>query len=364
MKKMSKLKPYLLVVATCCLFLLLIPSCSESPTKQEIYEPGIITMVTKASEVKLGLNGIGEIIITCDLGYPDWRNKSYNITLSNYSPDYATPVYYIILPDFQEYTLTLEGYITHLHAYKNELTYLDVRDMPSLLELYCGDNQLSHLDVSKNKSLEVLHCEVNLIENLNVRENIALRYLGTARNKLSNLDVSQNILLTQLSFYDNKLTNIDINNNILLETLYCDNNQLRDLDLSNNTSLTALLAQNNQIEHLDLKNNIHIEHLYVFDNNIHKIDIETNSLVRVYMHNNKLDVEALDDIFRSLNTYNPPEIHRLGDITIWCNIGENECDRSIAEDKGWLIQDKGWLTQGKYHPFSEDKTENLIKNNN
>ncbi len=42
---------------------------------------------------------------------------------------------------------------------KNQLTELDLSNLPELTELYCSDNQLTELDVRQNQKLKVLECD-------------------------------------------------------------------------------------------------------------------------------------------------------------------------------------------------------------
>ena len=50
---------------------------------------------------------------------------------------------------------------------------------------------------------------------------------------------------------------------------------------------------------------------------------------------NMLSTEALNSLFKTLPTRT--EINGKGDIYISPNPGSNECDKSIAEKKGWNI---------------------------
>jgi hypothetical protein len=328
--KRKKTKFSLVCLASFYLLLLSILSCTESSTKPEVYEPGIIKMVTTANEVKIRVNGIGKVIIYWGSGA---TNQKYDVTLNNGSIN-SSPVFYIDLYNDVECNIIVEGHINYFETSGNELTHLDVSGMPSLLRLRCNKNLITELDVSKNKLLEQLLCSDNLLKDLNVRENRELRILQVSENKLSSLDVSQNKFLEVLDFTFNRLTNIELNNCISLTYLFCDYNLLEDLDIRNNTRIIQFNVKNNSIN---------------------KIDIGTNSILRVNVYNNNLDSEALNDIFRSLNDINDTALrYDQGYVNIGDNIGKDDCDRNIAEDKGWIIHDY-------YYPVSDNYTDNFIK---
>jgi hypothetical protein len=354
--KRKKTKISLVCLASLYLLLLSILSCIESPTKPEVYEPGIITMKTIGTEeVKFGILGIGKAVI-------NWESESvegrYEIILNN-NINYFIPTYYINLGSRNlECIITIEGYVTNLYTDSNGLNELNVSDMPSLSVLSCDYNQLSELDVSKNKSLETLFCYQNFIENINLTGCDALVRLSAGRNQIKNLDLSKNKFLSSLGVENNLLQKIDLKSNIYLKALVCCNNLLKDLDLNENTSLTELHAFDNQLDYLDLTNNTLLAFLNVKNNKIKKSDIDEddNSLSTVIIFDNYLEAESLNDIFSSLNKVtNDTRNFYNGDIVIWDNPGESECDRSIAEEKGWNIRES-------FHTVIEDKIGNMIKN--
>ena len=92
---------------------------------------------------------------------------------------------------------------------------------------------------------------------------------------------------------------------------YC---PLATLDVSNNTALEQLYCTNIQIITLDLSNN--------------------TDLIRLDCSDNQLSTAALNDLFRTLPNISK-RYNGAGMIIIDGNPGENECDRSIAEEKGW-----------------------------
>ena len=104
----------------------------------------------------------------------------------------------------------------------------------------------------------------------------------------------------------------EISANTVLTRLDCFNNQLTELDLKNNTKLTDLLCADNQLIKLDLSNNI--------------------KLVDLRLQSNNLSTSTLNTMFRTLpnNT-----LYKM--VYIISNTGTNDCDKSIATDKGWEV---------------------------
>ena len=67
--------------------------------------------------------------------------------------------------------------LTTLWCYQNQLTELDLSSVPGLTTLYCSANQMSKLELSAVPNLVNLHCETNLITELDVTANTALTEL-------------------------------------------------------------------------------------------------------------------------------------------------------------------------------------------
>ena len=135
-----------------------------------------------------------------------------------------------------------------------------------------------------------------------------------------------------------QLTTLDVSSAIALTILNCLNNQLITLDVSRNTELTVLNCHGNQLTSLDVSRNTALETLEVCRNQITNLKVSANAPLRaICCKNNQLSADALNDLFRSLpvipegtwasiNYGGTPPIH---------NPGAHDCDRSIAEKKGW-----------------------------
>jgi len=161
----------------------------------------------------------------------------------------------------------------------------------NITELVCSAIQLTSLAVSNNTALVLLDCNANQITSLDVSNNSALTHLNCGDNKISNLDVSDNTMLIQLR---------------------CGVNQLTSLDVSNNTMLTWVEAWGNQLESLDVTNN--------------------TALITLDCFGNKLLTTALNNLFGTLNSISGGKSIRIAG-----NPGADDCNRSIAEDKGWTF---------------------------
>ena len=337
---------------------LFVGGCTDSPAKINTFEPdalepGVITMVTIADEVSFRISGKGEVYIYTST---KWVDYAYKYSLAEYDPAFHVPTFTFKWLNSESSTITIRGNVTHFVCYDNELTNINVTGMPSLLYLDCSHNPLTVLDVSKNKLLETLNCANNNLSDLDVCNNIALKYLLCYSNSLTSLDVSQNKSLNTLDCSHNQLTNLNVSNNTLLEHLSFSYNLLRNLDLSNNASLLSLVAMDNNLESLDLSINKNLSNIWIDNNLIESLDLSNNPLIKnIMLPLNKLSVVALNNLFHSL-----PDVSHLtrrysvGDLGIKRNPGEDDCDKSIAEAKGWTFVDS--------YPFDIDNINEKYSN--
>ena len=182
----------------------------------------------------------------------------------------------------------------------------------NIMSLDCSRNQLTSLDVSQNAALVGLECYQNKLLTLNVSKNTALKYLLCDKNLLTALDLSRNTALIELYCGNNQLTELDVSQNTALETLSCSENQLTALDVSNIKTLANLMCWNNELTALDVSQN--------------------TALQSLSCQNNNLKAQALNNLFETLH-----ENDFRKSIYIFDNPGYEDCDTSIAERKGWLI---------------------------
>ena len=266
---------------------IIIPRISNPTQHFSIDATQKMTMTTEASEVTLYIGGTGTILINWGDGTPD---EIYILSNDVYSNSYT-------------------------HRYSDTSPHIITIIGENIRDLFCSNNHLTSLDVSKNTVLEQLDCRVNQLTNLDVSKNTTLTYLCCNNNQLINLDVTKNSALKILGCSNNQLTSLDVSKNTMLESLHCDNNPLTSLDVSNNTALITLECFNNQLASLDVSKNI--------------------TLTKLWCINNELTASALNALFETLhgNHIETKSIYISG------NPGTDNCDRSIAENKGWTVID-------------------------
>jgi len=201
------------------------------------------------------------------------------------------------------------------HTYSESSIHEIIITGENITHLYCCENELLTLDVSKNTKLKYLACNPNYLTELNVSGASSLSNLYCDNNQLTSLDVSSNKELKILGCHYNQLTDLDISKNTMLTNLYCLSNQLTKLDVSRNPALIMIYANRNQLTELDLSHN--------------------NSLELINCDSNQLTTEALNALFESLveNT----DVRLTKTIYVRSNPGTDDCNKSIAENKGWLF---------------------------
>ncbi|MDL2302944.1 hypothetical protein LJC28_00975 [Dysgonomonas sp. OttesenSCG-928-D17] len=211
-----------------------------------------------------------------------------------------------------------EGFISshkYNHSYFNKLPHTITIRGQNITHLSCENNQLTNLDVSNNTALTFLLCSYNELRNLNISNNVALVTLYCNHNQLTNLDISNNIGLTDLWCCSNQLTSLNISKNTALEALIIENNQLISLDLSMATMLKVLNCYNNQLTSLNVNKNTSLQYLNCGSNQQSATSLNT-------LFSTLLDEDLLT---KRINISNNP--------------GTDNCDQSIAINKGWTVDD-------------------------
>jgi hypothetical protein len=329
-----------------------------------------ITMMTQIlGNVTVELAGTGIIAI-------DWGDGTESTTVSLSE---NTSAYTHGYRDAVQRTVTITGdHITHLHCGNNGITRLGLSKYPALKELICFYNQLTELDVSKNTELTLLWCNGNQLASLDVSNNTALKYLSCRNNRLTDLDVSNHTALATLYCYDNLLTSLSVNacaelvelncsnnqmrslnlqgctalkelnckinrlisldvtDNTELTSLSCDINRITNLDVSNNRELTLLSCEFNRLTNLDISNNTRLVSLSCADNDLRELDASHNTALQsLSCQSNALSGSEIDKMFGTLHSaVLPGKIVYIG-----YNPGTDDCDYSIATDKGWEVTD-------------------------
>jgi hypothetical protein len=182
----------------------------------------------------------------------------------------------------------------------------------NITSLDCKGSNLTNLDVSKNTELTYLDCSDNQLSYLDVSNNAALKVLWCNANYLTNLDVSKNTLLTELYCYNNSLTELDLDKNTALVRLNCSQNLLTNLDLRKNTKLNRMDCYENRLTTLDFSKNTELNYAVCPDN--------------------RFTADGLNALFATFHN------GAAGTIFIGGNPGERDCDRNIAESRGWKVK--------------------------
>ena len=277
----------LLFIITCFALLTLFSGCKKDKDKPTI------TMKTESNNVTIYMAGNGTINIDWGDGseieiftlsavdeYGNWPDK-------NYSHNYTVASVHTI-------TITEEK-LTHLQCNNNQLITLDVSGCSTLTNLFCSDNQLTNLNVSNCIALTSLYCYNNQLIDLNVSNCKLLTYFDCSKNQINNLDINNYKAITYLQCSINEITNLDVKNCIALTGLYCNNNQLMSLDVS-----------------------------------------DCIDLIWLGCGANRLTSTELNVLFGTLRG-NPIEQNKT--IYIDDNPGTDDCDRTIATNKGWRFFD-------------------------
>jgi Leucine-rich repeat (LRR) protein len=197
--------------------------------------------------------------------------------------------------DVQPRTIKIYGEaITGLDVANNHLTELYINDNELLTKLYCPHNLLTSLDISSAPNLQVLEVSWNRLNSLKMSDNMALEWIDVESNQLENLDISKAADLAYLNVNKNQLVTLNVSNNPALTDLNCRNNQLTSLDTSNN-----------------------------------------RKLINVNLFSNRLTSSALNDLFGTLNdaTFDRERV-----VVVAFNDGSEDCDPTIAENKGWSVR--------------------------
>jgi hypothetical protein len=251
--------------------------------RERLGNPGKINMVSRGvNSATIRLSGKGKATV-------DWGDGSAREVI-NLSEKQELTIRHAY-PDASIHVITINGsYISALECNNNGLTYLDTSHAPELSHLDCSGNQLPCLDLSGNGALKVLWCN---------------------RNLLSELKLSNNSQLTELYCHDNLLAQLDLSSNRALIRVNCSRNRLKSLELNSNAELTRMDCYENQISTLDFSNNKKLNYAVCSDN--------------------QLTTKELNRLFSTFWR------EAAGKIFIGGNPGEKECDRSIAEKRGWKV---------------------------
>jgi hypothetical protein len=222
--------------------------------------------------------------------------------------------------------------LTKLECNGNQLISLDVRGCTALTTLYCYEMNSNELSVIGGDSLKTLSCFLGKLTSLDVSKCTALTTLDCGYNQLTSLNVSKYTALRSLSCGGNPLTSLDVSKCTALISLNCGGNPLTSLDVSKCTALTYLYCDDNPLTSLDVSKCTALIDLSCCNNRLTSLDVsKCTKLTHLYCNSNQLTSSALNSLFNSLPTQSSAYIY------IWENPGTSECDKTIAEKKGWSV---------------------------
>jgi Leucine-rich repeat (LRR) protein len=299
--------------------------------------------------------------ITIDWGDGKIEEITPNGVEKTFSHEYANST------DFQTILINTEdlteiGFETYYNRYL--LHELRFGNCPKLEDIYCYSSGYSSHSSIELPSLTVF--EINKAEllttlsigtpgssatgltSLNLNGCTALEKLScTYNSKLTSLDVSKCTALTELSCHSNQLTSLDVSKCTALTYLSCSDNQLTSLDVSKCTALTSLSCSYNtmygssKLISLNVSGCTALTSLGCSSNQLTSLDVsKCTALTELWCYGNQLNAAALNSLFNSLpagKEYIDYGQSRTSTIYIGGNPGSNDCDTSIAENKGWDV---------------------------
>jgi len=314
-------------------------ACNKDDETETV--PNQIDMTTRKHDVIIRVAGTGTMSINWGDGI---ENETHELLdyVSKWQNSQAFSHYY---SGTTSHTITLEGdQITHLDCFNNEITSLNMSRINTLRYLVCATNKLLKLDIDKNTNLSFLACADNQLTELVVSTAPELNYLSCYNNQIKQLDVSKNTKLVTMYCGPNQLSDLDISKNNELSVLYCGSNRFTSLDVSNHPNLATLICDGNQISNLNVSGCTGLTVLncgrYTYTseglgNRLTDLDVSgCTALTNLNCENNLFSGDGLNILFQTLSD----DSNMNGkDILISHNPGVYDCDKSIAEDRGWTV---------------------------
>lgn len=181
--------------------------------------------------------------------------------------------------------------------------------------------KLASIKFGHSERLKTLHCADTGITSLSLKGLPALTSVAlTGSAQLSALEVDANNGITTLQIEGCAFKDLDFLDKLtLLTALDCSSNKLTELDMSPNTKLWHLNCYANQLESLLIP--------------------KDNQLITVDCRYNKLDKDELNSVFNALvDISGYPSYYGTCVIAYGDNPGEEDCDKTILQDKHWEVK--------------------------
>ncbi|MCL2651093.1 MAG: hypothetical protein FWD60_08745 [Candidatus Azobacteroides sp.] len=246
------------------------------------------------------------------------------------------------------------------------LTFFEIEKADSLLALDCSTNNLTSLKLNACPKLKSLFCMFNNLHSIDIIQCKDLQLLWCLSNRLVQLDLQENKLLYTLVCGQNRISNLNIEQHKLLKYLVCDYsptiyagddyyglmssagdfsfrcliypNELRSSSATKDSliSISKIIEDTEKyppLTHLNLSGCSSLSVVCCDNNQLTEINIQDcTSMEYMSCNYNELTDTALNSIFENLpNAANDVKINIKG------NDGMYNCDKSIAENKGWKV---------------------------
>lgn len=210
-----------------------------------------------------------------------------------------------------------------------DLERLEIGNCSRLRSIQIYSNpKLTSIEFGSHPETESLYCSYNGLSSLSLKSLPALRNIDLSSNeRLSRLELNEETSISAILIQGCAFQSIT---DILkccssLRELSCSYNKLTELDLSGCSNISELRCEHNQLTRLMVPQGSLLEHLYC--------------------HSNQLDEDALNTLFDSLGQVVNPAIYyptslRQYRISFNDNSGADDCNRSILNDKNWIVENK------------------------
>jgi hypothetical protein len=210
-----------------------------------------------------------------------------------------------------------------------DLERLEIGNCSRLRSIQIYSNpKLTSIEFGSHPETESLYCSYNGLSSLSLKNLPALRNIDLSSNeRLSRLELNEETSISAILIQGCAFQSIT---DILkccssLRELSCSYNKLTELDLSGCSNISELRCEHNQLTRLMVPQGSLLEHLYC--------------------HSNQLDEDALNTLFDSLGQVVNPAIYyptslRQYRISFNDNPGADDCNRSILNDKNWIVENK------------------------
>ena len=210
-----------------------------------------------------------------------------------------------------------------------DLERLEIGNCSRLRSIQIYSNpKLTSIEFGSHPETESLYCSYNGLSSLSLKSLPALRNIDLSSNeRLSRLELNEETSISAILIQGCAFQSIT---DILkccssLRELSCSYNKLTELDLSGCSNISELRCEHNQLTRLMVPQGSLLEHLYC--------------------HSNQLDEDALNTLFDSLGQVVNPAIYyptslRQYRISFNDNPGADDCNRSILNDKNWIVENK------------------------